>query len=59
MGISAIDLENCTEHKVLPDSLIIEDFLNDQRTDEQEGLMCQANTDQIPDTFFEYSDTIS
>jgi hypothetical protein len=51
VGISAIDLVNYIEHKVLPDSLITEDVLNDQRTSQPEGLLCQANTGQIPDTF--------
>jgi hypothetical protein len=36
-----IDLENCIKPKVLPDLLIIKDFLNDQRIGQQEGLMGQ------------------
>jgi hypothetical protein len=44
VGISAIDLVNCREHKVFPDPLLIEDFLNDQRTGQKKGLIWQANT---------------
>jgi hypothetical protein len=59
VGIAAIDLVNCIEHKVLPDSLIIEDFLDDQRTAQRKGLFWQANTGRISDTLFNHSPTIS
>jgi hypothetical protein len=59
VDISAIDLVNCIEHKVLPDALIIEDFLNDQCIGQKKGLIWQANTGQIPDTLFHHFYTIS
>jgi hypothetical protein len=51
VGLSAIGLDNCSEHKALLVSLIIQDLVNEKRIGQRKALILQANADRIPTPF--------